>query len=258
MSKVIAIVGYKESGKTSLIEALLEELRGRGLRVGVIKHTTRRYPVDTPGKDTWRYMEAGARASALLTPMDTALFLRRTLELDEVIHILQPLDLVVLEGFKDLDRVPRIILARDRSEVERLRNGLEVAVTGKIAKSNIGELGVPIIDPGAVGALAEIMENKAIPLLPGLNCRKCGYPSCKELARAILTRKAKVSNCVNLPSRDVHIVLDGRPLRINPFVGRILRNVVMGVLSTLKGVETPESVEVKFLFEKKASKAKQF
>jgi len=45
-------------------EQYLGELRRKGLRVGVIKHTTRRYPVDTSGKDIWRSMKAAARVSA--------------------------------------------------------------------------------------------------------------------------------------------------------------------------------------------------
>ena len=90
---------------------------------------------------------------------------------------------------------------------------------------------------------------RAMPLLPGLNCRKCGYPSCKELAKAVLAGEEEAWSCVNLPSRDVYILLDGAPLSINPFVGRILRNVVMGVISTLKDVGTPESIELKFMVE---------
>lgn len=253
MSRVMVVVGFKGSGKTSLIEGLIGELRRRRRSVGVVKHTARHYPVDTPGKDTWRYGEAGAQASALLTPEDTATFLYRPLELNEAIRLLEPLDLILLEGFKELDRAPRIIVARDESEVEQLRNGLEVAITGEIAKSAMGDLGVPLLDPGAVDDLTDIVEGRAIPLLPGLNCGKCGYPSCKELARAVLAGEEEAWSCVNLPSRNVHILLDGAPLSINPFVGRVLRNVVMGVLSTLKGVGAPESVEVKFMFEKEIS-----
>ena len=253
MPRVMVIAGFKGSGKTSLIEKLIEVLRTREIRVGVIKHTLRPYPVDTPGKDTWRYGEAGAQVSALLTPEKSAIFLRRPLELNEALRLLGPLDLVLLEGFKELDRAPRVIVARDKGEVERLRNGLEVAVTGEVAESVVRELGVPVLDPSSVDALADVVEKRAIPLLPGLNCRKCGYPSCRELARAVLAGKEEAWRCVNLPSRDVHILLDGTPLSINPFVGRVLRNVVMGVLSTLKDVGTPKSVEVKFMFEKDTS-----
>ncbi|MFB0543296.1 MAG: molybdopterin-guanine dinucleotide biosynthesis protein B [Candidatus Bathyarchaeia archaeon] len=245
MPRVVVIVGFKGSGKTSLIEKLIEALKIRGNRVGVIKHTLRPYPVDTPGKDTWRYREAGSQASALITPEESAIFLRRSLELNEAISRLGPLDLVLLEGFKELDRAPRIIVARDKSEVEQLRNGLEVAVAGSFA----GDLGVRILDPNEGDALADIVEKRAMPLLPGLNCRKCGYPSCKELAKAVLAGDEEAWSCVNLPSRDVHILLDGAPLGINPFVGRVLRNVVMGVISTLKDVGTPESVELKFTVE---------
>lgn len=244
------IVGFKGTGKTSLIEALIGELRRRGLSVGTIKHTVGSYFIDTPGKDTWRHRKAGAQASALLTQKDSAVFLHRPLDLHEAIRLLGPLDLVLVEGFKKLDVGPRIIVARDKGEVERLINGLEVAVTGDVARSVIKELSIPVLDLDAIDALANIVEEKAMPLLPGLNCGKCGYSSCRELMRAVLAGEAEAGRCVNLPSKEVHILVDGSPIKINPFVGRILRNVVIGIVSTLKGVGVPKCVEVKFTVER--------
>ena len=250
MSRVMGIVGFKESGKTSLIEKLARELVGRGFTVGVVKHTTRPYSLDTPRKDTWRYSQAGAKTSAILTSKETAIFLHQPEELDTIMKVLGPLDLVLLEGLKELDRVPRIILARDKSEVQRLRNGLEVAVIGEIANGNVQDLEIPVLDVYASRNVADIVVEKSMPLLPGLNCRKCGFSSCRELAKEVLEGKAEVSRCVNMPSKNVQVTLDGTPLKINPFVGKIMKKVVMGVLSTLEGVRTPRNVMVQFQVEK--------
>ena len=249
MPRVVVITGFKESGKTSLIEALTGELRKRGRTVGVIKHTVRPYPIDTPGKDTWRYREAGAQASAMLTPEESALFFHHPLELNEAVRLLGAIDLVLLEGFKELDRAPRIIVARNREEVEQLRNGLEIAVTGEISGSEEEGLEVPVLDPSAIEALADLVEEKATPLLSGLNCGKCGYSSCKELLKEALAGKAEATRCVNLLSAETQVLVDGTPLSINPFVGKVVKNVVMGILSTLKGVEAPKQVEVRFTIE---------
>jgi len=252
MPRVVVVTGFKKVGKTSLIEALIGELRRRGHRIGAIKHTERPHPVDTPGKDTQRQREAGAQASVLLTPEESAIFFHRPLELNEALRLLEPLDLVLLEGFKELDRVPRIIVARSMEEAERLRNGLEIAVTGEVAQSVTGGLEVPVLDTTAFEALADLVEEKAMPLLPGLNCGKCGYSSCKELARMMLRGEAKAMRCVNLLSEETQVLVDGARLSINPFVGRVIRNVVMGIVSTLKGVEAPRLVEVRFTVEEES------
>jgi molybdopterin-guanine dinucleotide biosynthesis protein B len=67
MPRVISIVGYSGAGKTTLVEKLIRELSSRGLRVATIKHAHHKVELDTPGKDSYRYKEAGATMSLLLT-----------------------------------------------------------------------------------------------------------------------------------------------------------------------------------------------
>jgi molybdopterin-guanine dinucleotide biosynthesis protein B len=248
MPRVVVITGFRKSGKTSLIETLTGELRRRGHQVGAIKHTSRAYPLDAAGKDTSRYRQAGAQAAAMMTPEGTATYFYRPMELNEALHLLGVLDFVLLEGFKELDRAPRIIVARDAEEAERLRNGLEIAVTGEAAKTMQGRE-VPILDLGAVEALADLVEEKAMPLLPGMDCKRCGYSSCRDLARAALAGEAEATRCVNLISKETRVIVNGAPLDINPFVSRVIKNVVMGIVSTLKGVESPKTIEVRFVVE---------
>jgi len=64
---VISIVGHSGSGKTTLVEKLIHELSCRGLRVATIKHAHHKVELDTPGKDSYRYKDAGAMMSMLLT-----------------------------------------------------------------------------------------------------------------------------------------------------------------------------------------------
>ncbi len=65
--KVISIVGHSGSGKTTLIEKLVKNLSDRGLKIATIKHAHHKVELDTPGKDSYRYKEAGAAMSMLLT-----------------------------------------------------------------------------------------------------------------------------------------------------------------------------------------------
>ena len=71
MTPIIALVGRSNSGKNNALERLIPALEKKGYRVGTIKHTTGRYPLDKEGKDSWRFAQAGARSSP--SPLPTVL-----------------------------------------------------------------------------------------------------------------------------------------------------------------------------------------
>ena len=81
MTPLISIVGKSGIGKTTLIEKLVRELKSRGLRVAVIKHHAHTTPIDAPGKDSWRFAEAGADAVVVSSPVEIARFERVAREL---------------------------------------------------------------------------------------------------------------------------------------------------------------------------------
>jgi molybdopterin-guanine dinucleotide biosynthesis protein MobB len=102
--KVWGIVGWKNSGKTGLMERLVGEFAGRGLRVSTLKHAHHRFDIDHPGKDSHRHRVAGATEVLLSSSNRWALMheLRGddepTLEL--LLARLSPVDLVLVEGYK--------------------------------------------------------------------------------------------------------------------------------------------------------------
>lgn len=69
------VLGRKNQGKTTLVVALIEALRARGLRVGALKHTSHAHELDTPGKDSHRHRLAGASPAAVVSADVTAVFL---------------------------------------------------------------------------------------------------------------------------------------------------------------------------------------
>lgn len=100
---VLGIVGWSGSGKTTLLEALLPILVGRGLRVSTVKHAHHGFDMDRPGKDTYRHREAGAHE--VLVASGTRWALLHEIEgteppLPELLRRLDPVDLVLVEGFK--------------------------------------------------------------------------------------------------------------------------------------------------------------
>lgn len=99
---VFSFVGHSGSGKTTLIEKLVRELSGRGLRVAVIKHAHHKVVLDTPGKDSWRYKQAGAALSMLVTANELQLVAdavdeREPAQLAQ--RFLGEVDIVLAEGF---------------------------------------------------------------------------------------------------------------------------------------------------------------
>lgn len=100
---LLAVVGKSDSGKTTVIERLLPELRALGLRVGTVKHDAHGFEIDHPGKDSWRHGQAGAEAYAVSSPERFAFVARVERELplvDLARRFFAGFDLVLAEGYK--------------------------------------------------------------------------------------------------------------------------------------------------------------
>ncbi|MBR2573047.1 MAG: molybdopterin-guanine dinucleotide biosynthesis protein B [Loktanella sp.] len=102
--KIYGIVGYKNAGKTGLMERLVTEITGRGISVSTLKHAHHTFDVDHPGKDSYRHRQAGAQQVLLASGTRWALMseLRGAAEppLADLLRLLSPVDLVLVEGYK--------------------------------------------------------------------------------------------------------------------------------------------------------------
>jgi molybdopterin-guanine dinucleotide biosynthesis protein B len=102
--KIYGVVGWKNSGKTTLMERLVAEVARRGLTVSTIKHAHHVFDVDQPGKDSYRHREAGASEVLISSRKRFALMHEvrdgAEPEVDDLIARLAPVDLVLIEGYK--------------------------------------------------------------------------------------------------------------------------------------------------------------
>ena len=242
--RAVSVVGFKDSGKTRVVEALVGELTRRGYRVGTLKHTAENIDFDTPGKDTRRHREAGARASAILHENAAALFLDGHVTLADAVRGMGRLDLVVIEGFKTLDTHARILVPREDADVDKLRNGLEIAAV-KIPGSAYTGAGLATVELSDAAGLADLVESKAYPMLPGTDCHGCGYDDCRSLGKAILGGDAEATRCVR-NYEAFNLKVNGESVPLNNFVRRALTNMLMGFIKALKGGENAERVELAF------------
>lgn len=119
MTRILGLAGWSGAGKTTLMVRLLPALIARGLTVSTLKHAHHRFDVDTPGKDSYEHRRAGAAqvmvASSARWALMTELRSAREPTLGELLSRMDPVDLILVEGFKR-DPHPKI-------EVHRAANG---------------------------------------------------------------------------------------------------------------------------------------
>ncbi|WP_052714177.1 molybdopterin-guanine dinucleotide biosynthesis protein B [Paenibacillus dauci] len=121
---VIQIVGYKNSGKTTLITELLRLWAAEGTRVAVIKHDAHQFQMDHRGTDTFAHTEAGAAAVAITSPTRTAIIREQSSTLQQLVAELSSsstdsYDLILVEGFKQ-EPYPKVALMARVSDVPLL------------------------------------------------------------------------------------------------------------------------------------------
>ena len=112
MPPIISVVGKSESGKTTLLEKLIPELKKRGYKIGTIKHAHHGFDIDESGKDSWRHKKAGADSVLVASPGKIAMVKNDSCDtLSCLEKYLWDMDLIITEGYKRGDK-PKIEIFR--------------------------------------------------------------------------------------------------------------------------------------------------
>lgn len=154
--KVFGITGSSGSGKTTLMVKLLPELIGHGLTVSTMKHTHHRFDLDQKGKDSFEHRQAGATEVMISSSNRWALMheLRGApeLDMDELIEQMNPVDLLLIEGFKQ-HRYEKLEVYREANgKPLRCRDDMDVVAVA--CDTPLEDLSVPVIDLNDVAAIA--------------------------------------------------------------------------------------------------------
>jgi molybdopterin-guanine dinucleotide biosynthesis protein B len=160
---LVSFVGRSNTGKTTVIERLIPILRERGLKVAIIKHHPHDFEIDKPGKDTYRYKQAGAVMAILASPHKVAVVedTETELTLEEIItRYIHDVDLLIVEGFKR-EEIPKI-------EVFQRKEGADMPVCAEdknliavITDESIDTL-LPVFARDDVGGVAEFILSRFI------------------------------------------------------------------------------------------------
>ena len=208
MSSVISVVGRSNTGKTTLLEKLIGELKRRGYNLAVIKHSSGGFDMDQPGKDSWRFTRAGSDTVVLSSSSQIGIIksVEHEATLEELLYqIDDDYDLVLTEGFKG-GPAPKIEVHQSGSELLCSAGELLAVVSDEPL-----DLTVPRYSPGEVEALADLIDEK-----------------------------------VSAQSEDENTLLfvNGTPVPLNFFVKRLISKTLLGMVSTLKGVDEVRNLRI--------------
>ena len=157
--KVWGVTGWKNSGKTGLMERLVTEFTARGLTVSTLKHAHHSFDVDHEGRDSYRHREAGATEVLLSSRNRWALMHEMRGEdeasMDALLGKLSPVDLVLVEGFKR-DRHPKIEAHRAETAQPLIAPGDET-VRAIASDSGVVVEGRPTFDLNDTRAIADFI-----------------------------------------------------------------------------------------------------
>ncbi len=216
MIPIVSIVGTSDSGKTTLIEKLVPELTRRGYKVATVKHDVHGFDVDREGKDSWRHKQAGAHTVVISSPQKLALIrdVDHDAELAELRDkYIQDVDIILSEGFKRNSQ-PKIEVFRKERHRELLCTREDNLLA--IASNQPFDIGVPCYDLDDARRIADLIEEKFL--------------------------KGKKPSFIQLK-------VNGRNISLSPFVQKSIRGTLRGMVSALKGCESPKSVEIRILEE---------
>jgi len=257
VTKFIGITGSKKSGKTTTIEYLTPKLIEKGLNVGSVKIAFKDVNIDVNKEhyDVERLRNAKSVKTLFKSRIDTTIFYNKVMTLREALkEFSKGLDLVLIEGFQeDLIGFPQIAMLKEKNQEKEIINDYTVAI------SSIPEFSIESKKDNFVNfnKLVDIIEKKALPLIPSLDCKHCGYENCITLVKEIIKGNNKIEDCIIVQSEKAHLVLqlNEKNIPCNPFVQEVLKNTILGIIKTLKIEEKEISeIDIKILVNSKETK----
>ena len=158
--QIFGITGWKNSGKTSMVERLVTEFVRRGLKIATVKHAHHAFDIDHQGTDSWKHRKAGASEVALVSRNRWALMHELGGEdeppLDEILQKLAPCDLVLIEGYKR-ENHPKIEMIRKQAVKDTPLWPDDPAIIAICSAEQISGCSLPRLDPDSVAPIADFI-----------------------------------------------------------------------------------------------------
>ena len=204
--RVIGVVGWKDSGKTTVVESMVSLLNAKGFTVGTVKHIHGELSLQPDAKDSARHLDAGAETSAVAGDGVVVLERRGDGDLETVAaRYLSLCDVIVVEGFKHAE-IPKVAVLSETDDILEDASNV-VAVVYRKAKPEA----FPAFKADDIQGLVDfLLENEVL-----------------KTSGAMAT-----------------LMVNGRPVPINEFVQASLAGVLRGFIAALHDVEPPETIQL--------------
>ena len=204
--RVIGVAGWKDSGKTLIVERLVASLRSRGLVVGTVKHVHEPLSLQPAAKDSARHLDAGAEAAVALGGGLVLLGQHTGEDLETVVsRFLSLSDAVVVEGFKH-GEIPKIVALSGSDDIlEETENVVALIYRERKPDSH------PAYTVDEIENLVDFLFENEI-LKP--------------------------------PERRATLLVNGKPVPVNEFVQASLAGVVRGFITALHDIEQPSTIQL--------------
>jgi len=156
---IIGVVGWKNSGKTTLVERLITTFAQRGLRVASLKHAHHTFQIDEGPHDSARHRRAGARQVAMVSRNRWALICETPdeapeLGFREIVARLEPADIVVVEGYK-AEAIPKIEVRRRKARAHDPMAPRDPNIIAIAADHVVADTQLPVFGLDDIAALAD-------------------------------------------------------------------------------------------------------
>ena len=161
--KVFGIAGWSGSGKTTLITKLIPEIINRGRKVSTIKHTHHSFDIDKPGKDSHSHRLAGATEVLVGSSQKWALIHedrenKKEAGIDTLMSRMEEVDLVLVEGFKNLNHT-KIEIFRNTLKKPTLFNN-DNSIVAIVSDCEMPEADIPKLDFSDIKGIADFIINR--------------------------------------------------------------------------------------------------
>ncbi|MDO8532216.1 MAG: molybdopterin-guanine dinucleotide biosynthesis protein B [Dehalococcoidia bacterium] len=209
MASIVAFVGKTNSGKTTVLEGVVNALRERGYHVGAIKHFHHGVEMDRTGTDTWRFTRAGGNSVAIASPGRVWLTeARENVEPEWMAgRWMHDTDIVLCEDFKQ-SALPKVEVYRSKIGGELLSDPSEIVA---LVTDRPFPIQAPQFAPSDIAGIARFLEE-----------------TCLRPARQV---------------DSVDLFADGKRIPLGEFAQQIITRTLLGMASSLKGVGVPERLE---------------
>ena len=133
--KTIAVIGWKNSGKTTLVSNLVKFFKEKKIKVGVVKHAHHSFDIDHPNTDSYKIRKSGAYKTTLVSDKRLALMeekITSDIHLGSLIDLNKDCDLLIFEGFKSYDELIKLevyIQKNDKDYLYKSTNNVKYLVT---------------------------------------------------------------------------------------------------------------------------------